>query len=223
MMTRLRVTVALLTATGLIMAMATPVAAKPKPPTPSDPPPAVMAVTMTGALSTLSSPTTDCDDGDGIDGVMVMERDEHGLAPANLARLTLDIPDVDSNRLYPPEFETATGFAGCHGEQLDGTQSPYGGLFITLDDTEAVTDLLWHFDYYVETTTRGKRTVMTVMEHFTLSGHDLTWNAETSTASGWFNVLYHLEDKANHMSIGYEPVDGSPVFLEFTLVMTPHG
>lgn len=217
MMTRLRVAAAVLATTALIMTMAVPVAAKGKPPKPSDPPPVLMDVTMTGAL------TTECNDGDEIDDVMVMERNDHGLAPANLARLALDIPDVDSSRLYHPKAVTASGFAGCHGEQLDGTTSPYGGLFITLDDTEAVTDLLWHFDYYLETTTRGKRTVMSLMEHFTLSGHDLMWDAKTSMVSGWFNVLYHLEDRVNHVSVGYEPVDGSPVFLKFTLMMmTPH-
>lgn len=215
MMTRLRVAAAVLATTALIMTMAVPVAAKGKPPKPSDPPPVLMDVTMTGAL------TTECNDGDGIKGVMVMERNDHGLAPANLARLALDIPDVDSSRLYP-EAVTPRGFAGCHGEQLGGTTSPYGGLFITLDDTGAVTDLLWHFDYYLETTTRGKRTVMSLMEHFTLSGHDLMWNAETSTVSGSFNVLYHLEDRVNHVSVGYEPIDGSPVFLKFTLKMTSH-
>lgn len=214
MMTRLRVAAAVLATTALIMTTAVPVAAKGKPPKPSDPPPVLTAVTMTGAL------TTECNDGNGIDGAMVMERNDHGLAPANLARLALDIPDVDSSRLYP-QAVTASGLTGCHGEQLDGTTSPYGGLFITLDDTGAVTDLLWQFDYYLETTTRGKRTVMSLMEHFTLSGHDLIWDAEISTVSGWFNVLYHLEDRANHVSVGYEPVDGSPVFLEFTLMMTP--
>jgi hypothetical protein len=105
---------------------------------------------------------------------------------------------------------------------LNGTSSPYGGLFISLDDSGAVTDLLWHFDYYIETMTRGNRDLMAVMEHFTLSGHDLTWDAETSTASGWFNVLYHLEDRINKESVGYATVDGSPVYLEFTLTMEPH-
>jgi hypothetical protein len=236
-MTRLRITVALLAATGLIAVLAAPVAAKGKPPKPSDPP-VLMDVTMSGALSTT------CEDGDGIDGVMVLARDNDGLTPAGgpveFALLEFDIPGVDSTRRYDADGnllgeydadgnfiadEPSTGFTGCRGEQLDGSASPYGGLFITLDDTGAVTDLFWHFDYYLETTPRGKsgKMMVSLMEHFTLSGHELMWDAETSTASGWVNVLYHLEDSANQVSVGYEPVDGSPVFLEFTLTMTPHG
>lgn len=181
--------------------------------------PVLVNVAMTGALATTCEK-----DGDGIAGTMVMERDADGLSPAaptELVLYDLDIPDVDASRLYP-EAETSTGFSGCHGEQLDGTVSPYGGLFITLDDSGAVTDVLWHFDYYIEEMARNKRTVLTLMEHFTLSGHDLSWDAETSTASGSFNVLYHLEDRANHVSVGYESVEGSPVYLEFTLTMESH-
>jgi hypothetical protein len=180
--------------------------------------PVLVDVAMTGALATT------CDDGDGIAGTMVMQREADGLsptAPTELAIFELDIQGVDTSRQYPQPV-VASGFSGCHGEQLDGNDSPYGGLFITLDDSGAVTDVLWHFDYYLETMTRGKREVMALMEHFTLSGHDLTWDAGTSIASGWFNVLYHLEDVANHVSVGYEPVDGSPVYLVFTLTMEPH-
>ena len=61
-------------------------------------------------------------------------------------------------------------------------------------------------------------------EHFTLSGHDpLTWDPDTATASGWFTVAYHLEEYVDRVSVGYEPVEGSPVFLEFTLTMALHG
>jgi hypothetical protein len=180
--------------------------------------PLLVDVAMSGALATT------CNDGDKIAGKMVMERDADGLSPAAPTQLVLfdiDIQGVDTSRDYPDPV-TSSGFSDCHGEQLDGTASPYGGLFITLDDSGAVTDVLWHFDYYLETMTRGNREVMALMEHFTLSGHDLTWDAGTSTASGWFNVLYHLEDLANRVSVGYEPVDGSPVYLEFTLTMEPH-
>ena len=237
-MTKFRSTVALLMAISLILVLAAPVAAKGKPPRPGDSP-VLMDVTMSGALATT------CEDGDGIAGVMVLARDDDGLTPAGgpveLFLLDFDIPDVDSTRRYdaggtllgeydPDDgtfipYEEKTGFTECRGEQLDGSVSPYGGFFITLDDAGAVTDLLWHFDYYLETTPRGRsgKTMVSVMEHFTLSGHDLTWDAETSTASGWVNVLYHLEDSVYGASVGYEPVAGSPVFLEFTLTMTPHG
>ena len=153
-----------------------------------------------------------------------MQRDADGLSPVpptELVLLDLDIPGVDTSRQYP-EPVIASGFSGCHGEMLDGTASRFGGLFISLDDAGAVTDVLWHFDYYVEETSRKKRAKLTLMEHFTLSGHDLTWDAGTSTASGWFNVLYHLEDRINRESVGYEPVAGSPVYLEFTITMEPH-
>ncbi len=60
------------------------------------------------------------------------------------------------------------------------------------------------------------------MEHFTFSGHELDWDATTSTVSGWFDVPYHREvppklviDDEPVLSIDYEPVEGSPVFLEF--------
>jgi hypothetical protein len=180
--------------------------------------PILVDVAMTGALATT------CNDGDKIAGTMVMQRDADGLSPAaptKLVLLYLDIPGVDASRQHPDPV-IASGFSNCHGEQLDGTASPYGGLFITLDNSGAVTDVLWHFDYYLETVTRGNREVMSLMEHFTLSGHGLTWNADTSTASGSFNVLYHLEDRENHVSVGYEEVEGSPVYLEFTLTMEPH-
>jgi len=183
-------------------------------------------VAMTGALAT--SCDGDDGDGDGIAGSMVMQRDADGLSPAaptTLAILKLDIQGVNTSRQHPDPV-IALGFSGCHGEQLDEvlgrTASPYGGLFITLDDTGAVTDVLWHFDYYLETITRGQRDLVAVMEHFTLSGHNLTWDAESSTVSGSFDVLYHLEDRINKESIGYESVDGSPVYLEFILTMEPH-
>lgn len=115
--------------------------------------PVLVDVAMTGALATT------CDDGDGMAGTMVMQRDGDGLsptAPTELVIFDLDIRGVDASRQYPDPV-IASGFSGCHGEQLDGTVSPYGGLFITLDDSGAVTDVLWHFDYYLETMTRGKR------------------------------------------------------------------
>jgi len=203
---------ALLAVAALTLAGAVPAGARGRPVAVD-----LVDVTMTGALAST------CHDGPGdetgIDGVMVMQRDADGLAPANLGRLALDIPGVDSSRLYP-EPVAASGFFGCHGEQLDGTASPYGGLFITLDDTGAVTDLLWHFDYYIETQVRGKRTVMSVMEHFTLSGHNLSWDADRSVVSGNFNVLYHLEDTVQHVSIDYVP--RGEVYLEFSLTIAPH-
>ena len=99
----------------------------------------------------------------------------------DLGLLSLDIPDVDSTRRFDAEgnllchYDTdgtfipddpSTGFTGCHGEKVDGSASPYGGLVITVDDTGAVIDLLWHFDDYLETTGRGKcgKPMVSVME-----------------------------------------------------------
>jgi hypothetical protein len=202
-----RTIVALVASAGLVLTMTAPVAAKGRPDKPSTEP-ELIEVTMTGDLAT----TADCGG-----GTMVMERFGTELFPVGPTRLDLDIAGVDSSRRYPTPT-TSTGFTGCHGEQLDGTESPYGGLGITVDEYGAVTDLLWHFDYYLEYT-EGRKPRLAVMEHFTLSGHGLSWDADTSTVSGSFNVLYHLEDRNTGVSIGYEPV-GPPVSLSFTFA--PH-
>jgi hypothetical protein len=210
-----RTIVALMAAAGLVLAMTAPVAAKGKPQKPTDPP-ELVEVTMTGDLATTCGP-------------MVMERSGTELFGVGPTLLDLAITGVDSSRYgayddpdwsytYPTKAPS-TGFSGCHGEQLDGTESPYGGLGITVDETGAVTDLLWHFDYYLAFSD-GKRPRLEVMEHFTLSGHDLSWDAATSTVSGSFDVLYHLEDRPNRVSIGY--VSRGSVDLSFTFTMTPH-
>ena len=217
-MTKRRTFIAVLAAAGLMVALAAPVAAKGRP-KPTEPGLVDVRMTLVGDEGL----TTDCNDGDGINGLMVMERMSDGLYAATLPILGLYVQEVDSSRRHPEPGTTSTGFTGCHGGNLDGSEPRYGGLGITLDDAGAVTDLLWHFDYYLKEDVVGKkRTKLTVMEHFTLSGHDLQWDAGRSTASGWFEVSYHLEDRTTRESIGYVPVDGSPRYLSFTLTMTPH-
>ncbi|MFH1331363.1 MAG: hypothetical protein ABIJ48_12020 [Actinomycetota bacterium] len=209
---------AVLTTAALIGALGAP-AAWGRPGKPIDPP-VLVDVTMT--LAGAEGMTTDCDDRDGIDGSMVMERTADGtLFPVFSPILGLNLEEVDSSRLYP-EAVSSIGFTGCHGGNLDGTEPKYGGLAITVDATGAVTSVLWHFDYYVLETVVRKRTVVQVLEHFTLSGQDLQWDAATSTASGWFQVAYHLEDKTTGESVDYVPVAGSPRYLSFTFTMEPH-
>ena len=217
---RKRTPIAMLAVGVLVVAWAGPAAAK-KPAPPPEPETQLVDVTMTRVGSEGLDTTIGCDDGDGVDGSLRMELRSDGLYPAVEGVVGLFVDEVDTDRLFPEPTDGSVGFTGCHGESIDGTSSPYGGMGITIDDAGAVTDLLWHFDYYLDYTTKGKRTLLSVMEHFTLSGHDLAWDAETSTVSGWFNVLYHLEDRTTNTSVGYEPVAGSPRFLEFTVTWTP--
>jgi hypothetical protein len=182
-----------------------------------EPEPQFVDVTMTRVGAEGLDTTIDCDDGDGVAGSLRMELRADGLyGDAVVPALGLFVAEVDADRLFPEPTSDVVGFEGCHSGDAS-----YGGLVITLDDAGAVTDLLWHFDYYLDYTTRGKRSLLSVMEHFTLSGHDLAWDAETSTVSGSFDVLYHLEDRTTNTSVGYEPVAGSPRFLEFTVTWTP--
>lgn len=167
--------------------------------------------------------TTECQ----ADGTLTMNRDPEGLTasdPEPLLGLHLD--GVAWERRYP-EPATGIGLTGCHGGSIiDGSNVDYGGIGVILDETGAVTDLLWHFDYYLDETVvtlrNGRaRTTLNVMEHLTLSGHDLEWDAATSTVSGWFDLLYHLEDGTTGESIGYEPFfpDQLPRYLSFTFVV----
>jgi hypothetical protein len=216
-----RTIVALASVAALLLAAVPATAAppdgkgKPSPTTPE-----LVEVTMT--LIDGLGISTDCDDGDGHPGVIVMERSGNELFPVNDDRIGLYVDGVDTSRTYPTPT-TNTGFADCYGGDIDGNPIDYGGFGITLNDAGEPTDVFWHFDYYLETEQLNKkRTRLVVMEHFTLSGHDLLFDANTSTVMGTFNVLYHLEEFGG-VSIGYEPVAGSPVELSFTFVMEPQG
>jgi hypothetical protein len=189
--------------------------------------------------------TTDCDDGDGANGYLLMTRDRAGLAggPSAVA-LGVFMNDVVWRRGYPESF--GVGLNGCHGETVDGSpveNSMYGGLGINIDRSGAVTGLLWHFDYYLDgeyvTDRRGRvRFQPTVREYFTLSGSDLYWNDNTSTVSGWFRLSRSLFDA--NTEIGYQEFcasespcecasespespceQGSPQWMEFTLTFEP--
>jgi hypothetical protein len=211
--------VSLVSVAALLFAVAAPVGAK-KPDKPG--PPASELVEVTLGLVGGQGLVSDCDDGDGVPGSIVMEKSGDELIPAFEDRLGLYIDGVDTSRRYPTPT-ASTGFSGCRGGDINGAPVEYGGLGVTLGANGAPTDILWHFDYYLETEQiNQKRTRLTVMEHFTLSGHDLTFDESTSTVSGWFNIKYHLEEWGGE-SIGYIPVEGSPVFLSFTFEMQPQG
>lgn len=195
----------------MLLAVTTTAVAKPDRGKPA--PPELVSVTMNlvnghGLSTTCSS------------GAMLMERTGNELFPVGDDQIGLHIDGIDTSRKYP-EPTSGDGFAGCYGGDIDGNPVPYGGFGITLNDSGEPTDVFWHFAYYLEIEQLNKRrTQVVVMEHFTLSGHDLTFDPNTSTVSGTFDVLYHLEERGGE-SIGYEPVAGSPVFLSFVFEMQP--
>lgn len=80
------------------------------------------------------------------------------------------------------------------------------GEFQAVDQGGAVTDLLWHFDYYVDgkLSRNGKHYSETVRENFRLGGHDLSWNPQTSTVSASFNLKHFLNDEEIGQYIGYK-------------------
>lgn len=204
-----------LTVVAVVMAMALPVTAKK---------PTVETVKVTLALVGEAGLTTNCNDGDGDNGYLLMTRDRAGLVggPSDVV-LGLFMNDAEWNRRYPEG--SGTGFAGCHGETVDESPvspSPFGGLGMNIDRNGAVTDILWHFDYYLDGTEIQlnpvkTRFVWTVREYFTLTGNDLEWDESTSTVSGWFYLRHSLYD--TDTEIGYEPFPGSPEWMQFTVII----
>lgn len=215
----------LVAAVSLVVAWASPVGAK-KPSTNE-----TFKVTMArvgadgGGLT--QGLTTDCDDGDGINGYLLMTRDRGGLVggPSAIA-LGVFMNDVLWDRDYPAS--SGVGLAECHGETVEGSpvdNTMYGGLGMNIDRSGAVTDVLWHFDYYLEgenvTLPNGREGFqLTVREYFTLSGSDLDWDDATSTVSGWFRLSHSLYDAENEY--GYEEFSGSPQWMEFTVTFEPY-
>jgi hypothetical protein len=206
-------TFTVLTAMAMLLAVASTALAKPDRGKPS--PPETVSVTMN--LVDGQGLNTECSG-----GAILMERSGNELFPVSDDQIGLHLTGIDTSRQYP-EPTQGDGFAGCYGGDIHGEPVPYGGFGITLNDGGEPTDVFWHFEYHLEEEQVNKRrTRVMVMEHFTLSGHGLTWNEGTSTASGWFDVLYHLEERGGE-SIGYQPVDGSPVFMSFTFDMQRQG
>lgn len=222
----LRTLTTLLTVAALIAAWAIPVSAG-KPPT-NETVEVTMSLVDADGDGITQGLTTGCDDGDGANGYLLMTRDRKGLVggPSAIV-LGLFMNDVDWSRHYPAS--SGIGFAECHGETV--ASSPienvtYGGLGMNIDRSGAVTDVLWHFDYYldgdyIELRNGRVRFQDTVREYFTLTGNDLEWNDANSTVSGWFHLSHSVYDAENE--IGYEAFPGSPQWMEFTITIEPQG
>lgn len=161
----------------------------------------------------------------------------YSLSPAEDPVLGVEFPEVQWQRKYPdPWYESfGTGFTGCHRMLLDPNEpeSLYGGLMIDLDDTGAVTGLLWHFDYWYVWGERGSKKnptpYVTEFEQFTLKLHPEAVDASgepiyrwvdntpddstdidgTLTAEFWLS--YHLQ------GYGYQLMPGSKQTLSFTI------
>ena len=120
-MKTLRTAATLLAAAAFIFAWAIPVNAG-KPPTNE-----TVKVTMTlvdaDGNGVTQGLTTDCDDGDGANGYLLMTRDRKGLVGGpSTAVLGLFMNDVAWDRHYPAS--SGIGFAECHGQTVDS--SPVG-------------------------------------------------------------------------------------------------
>ena len=194
-------------------------------------PPATDLVDVTMTLVGAEGLTTDCDDADEIDGSLLMQRTRSGLSSVESVApiLGLFMAEVAWERSNPGS--SGTGFAGCHGGDVEESPGTWdGALWIDIDRQGAVTDLLWHFDYYVDGTTKflPKKTLYseTLRENFTLSGHDLAWDAANSTVSGTFTVSHFLVDRETGEEIlyvpFYAPFPETSRELAFTLTFEPH-
>jgi len=218
-----RTTIVLLVAAALAMTWAAPVGAV-KPTTET------VRVTMTLVDGQGLATDSDCTGGDG---PLLMTRDRQGLVggPGDVL-LRLVMNDVVWKRQYPELLGPITGFAGCHGDTVEGSpivNDIYGGLGINIDRSGAVTDVLWHFDYYLDGATTSKTLpngkvlegafVWTVREYFTLTGNDLDWNPNTDTVSGDFYLQHSLYDADNEF--GYEPFHEFPHEMAFKLEIEP--
>lgn len=184
-------------------------------------------VTMT--LAGAQGLTTNCDDGDGIGGSIEMVMSSGSLDPVNDPVLGVWMNDVAWNRLYPDPIHGSSGsaFEGCHRKLLDPDEANavYGGLMIDLDESGAVADILWHFDYWYVWGLRGKKPWVVEFEHFTLSMDEttMTWVDHTpdiygdtnGTLTADFWMLYHLQGE------GYQPLPGSPQMMSFTVIAEP--
>jgi hypothetical protein len=218
-----RTVVTLMVAAGLVMALAIPASAR-------KPVPETVKVTMTLAPNSDEGLTRDCNDVDGANGYFLMTRDRGGLVDGEFgAVLGLYMDEVAWDRQNPSS--SGSGFGECHGATVDGSpveNVTYGMLGISIDPDGAVTDVLWHFDYYLDETTivnpkNGKeRQVSEVREYFTLSGSDLDWDADTSTVSGPFRISHSLRDTETGEEFYYQAFPGSPRWLEFTLTIEPN-
>jgi hypothetical protein len=192
-------------------------------------PPDEEIVDVTMVLANGHGLTTDCDDGDGIVGSIEMLKTPGSLEPTSDPILGVYM-DVAWERIYPDPIYGSDGsvFTGCHRMTLDPDQEAIlGALMIELDDSGAVADILWHFDYWYVWGERGPakkpRPYLESYEQFTLSMDETTlvWVDDTpdvygdtyGTLTAEFWMLYHLGGE------GYEPI-GSQV-MSFTVHAVP--
>ncbi|MEN8113326.1 MAG: hypothetical protein ABFS21_02965 [Actinomycetota bacterium] len=186
----------------------------------------LVKVTMALADEDAQGFTTDCVEIDGTPIDLIMVRNQDGLGEGDKDPiLGVYMDDVVWSRGYPEEASDI-GFSECHGGLLAGSMEMNTYMQISMDrKTGAVTDLVWHFDRYfidgvpMELPNGKTRDNGIVLENFSLIGHDLLWNADTSTVSGWFELSYYLRDDTGKY-VGSDPVD--PVqWFEFTLTTEP--
>ncbi len=144
--------------------------------------------------------------------------------------LGVHMDDVVWSRWYPKE-DSGIGFSECHGGMLGDSTEMRTYMQISMDrKTDAVTDLVWHFDrYYIDgvptapTNPSGKtRNNGIILENFSLIGHDLQNGSECgeaaheSTVCGGFDLSYYLRDDTGTY-VGSEPMNAHQWF-EFTLM-----
>lgn len=218
-----RTTIALLAVIALVMTWAAPVSAGK--PAATETVKVTMNLVESQSEEVLPGLSTECDDGDGDNGYLFMTRDREGLVGGpSEAVLNLVTNGVTWDRTYPA-MTPVTGLDDCHGDTVAGSvmeNTTYGGLGINIDRNGAVTDVLWHFDYYldgeiVQLNPRKTQFVWTVREYFTLTGNDLNWDPETNTVSGDFYLMHSLYDAETE--IGYESFPGSRQPMAFQIII----
>ena len=194
------------------------------------PAPELVKVTMELVPGSTQGFTTDCIDTDGKPIELVMVPNQDGLRHGDEDPiLSVHMAAVDWSRGYPDEA-SGSDFSGCHGGLLEGSTEMATYMQISMDrKTGAVTDLVWHFDrYYIDGVPmelpNGKtRDNGMILENFSLIGHDLGWDDETSTVSGWFALSYYLrDDTGTYSGLDLDPEDARQWF-EFTFTTGPAG
>jgi hypothetical protein len=217
----MRRTFIIMLALGTVLALATPVAAKPGKGGGHGPSTHEYQVTMSGDLATTCS---------GDDGSIVMTGSLDNVFTAGGVDLDMNIP-IAWWRDYP-EPKDGDSLTGCHGlsqSSIDFDQ--FGGaLWLTfLPDNEV--RLHWLFDYYWDFDTSSKHPKQTVLELFSLdgvfatdTGCDLTDGCEFSDT---YFVLKRFVKDSDHLEGEWETeateeaTEGTSPPISFTLTVEP--
>jgi len=182
-------------ALGTVLALATPVAAKPGKGGGHGPSTHEYLLTMDGALAT----TEDCSGS----GSIVMTGDLSSGLGADEVNLEMSIP-IPWERTYDAGwgYGDEDGFTGCHGlsDSADAWDRFGGALWLTFLPGNRV-QLHWLFDYYweFETETRGKKTVQKqlALEFFDLMSTEIAYNpasTDPQSLTGTFTVRRFLKE-----------------------------